>query len=107
MGSLRGSFKLLSGKEFMPPSKGYAAHDSKSSLAPFTFTRRDPGATEIAIEVLYCGVCHSDLHMARNEWGNAIYPMVPGHEIVGRVTAAGKWREEIQGWRHRRRWRHR
>src|SRR6478609_3645104 len=74
----------------MLPSKGYAAHDSKSSLAPFTFTRRDPGATEIAIEVLYCGVCHSDLHMARNEWGNAIYPMVPGHEIVGSVTAAGK-----------------
>jgi len=73
----------------MPPSKGYAAHDSISSLAPFTFTRRDPGATEIAIEVLYCGVCHSDLHMARNEWGNAIYPLVPGHEIVGRVTAAG------------------
>ena len=73
----------------MPPSKGYAAHDSISSLAPFTFTRRDPGATEIANEVLYCGVCHSDLHMARNEWGNAIYPLVPGHEIVGRVTAAG------------------
>jgi len=73
----------------MLPSKGYAAHDSKSSLAPFSFTRRDPGATEIAIEVLYCGVCRSDLHMARNEWGNAIYPLVPGHEIVGRVTAAG------------------
>jgi len=73
----------------MPQSKGYAAHDSTSSLVPFAFTRRDPGATEIAIEVLYCGVCHSDLHMARNEWGNAIYPLVPGHEIVGRVTAAG------------------
>jgi uncharacterized zinc-type alcohol dehydrogenase-like protein len=73
----------------MPQSKGYAAPDSTSSLGPFAFTRRDPGATEIAIEVLYCGVCHSDLHMARNEWGNAIYPLVPGHEIVGRVTAAG------------------
>ncbi len=74
----------------MPPSKGYAALDTKSPLAPHNFSRREPGATEIAIEILYCGVCHSDLHMARNEWGNAIYPMVPGHEIVGRVTAAGK-----------------
>ncbi len=73
----------------MPPSKGYAALDTKSPLAPHTFSRREPGPTEIAIEILYCGVCHSDLHMARNEWGNAIYPMVPGHEIVGRVAAAG------------------
>jgi uncharacterized zinc-type alcohol dehydrogenase-like protein len=74
----------------MPASKGYAASDNKTPLAPFAFSRREPGATEIAVEVLYCGVCHSDLHMARNEWGNAIYPMVPGHEIVGRVTAVGK-----------------
>jgi len=73
----------------MPSSKGYAAQDAKSALAPFDFTRREPGASEIAIEILYCGVCHSDLHMTRNEWGNAIYPMVPGHEIVGRVIAAG------------------
>jgi uncharacterized zinc-type alcohol dehydrogenase-like protein len=74
----------------MPPSKGYAALDTKSRLAPHNFSRREPGATEIAIEILYCGVCHSDLHMSRNEWGNAIYPMVPGHEIVGSVAAAGK-----------------
>jgi len=74
----------------MPSSKGYAALDTKSPLAPHTFSRREPGPTEIVIEILYCGVCHSDLHMARNEWGNAIYPMVPGHEIVGSVTAAGK-----------------
>src|SRR5580692_12054883 len=73
----------------MPASKGYAASDKKSPLAPFAFSRREPGATEITIEILYCGVCHSDLHMARNEWGNAVYPMVPGHEIVGRVTHAG------------------
>ncbi|MGA2570598.1 MAG: NAD(P)-dependent alcohol dehydrogenase [Terracidiphilus sp.] len=73
----------------MPSSKGYATPDAKSPLAPFAFTRREPGPTEIAIETLYCGVCHSDLHMARNEWGSSIYPMVPGHEIVGRVTAAG------------------
>ena len=74
----------------MPTSKGYAAHNSKSSLNPFNFSRRDPGPTEINIDILFCGVCHSDLHMARNEWGNAVYPMVPGHEIVGRVTASGK-----------------
>jgi len=74
----------------MPASKGYAASDNKSPLAPFAFSRREPGATEITVEVLYCGVCHSDLHMARNEWGQSIYPLVPGHEIVGRVTAVGK-----------------
>ena len=73
----------------MPQSKGYAAQDPKSPLVPFDFSRREPGPTEIVIEILFCGVCHSDLHMARNEWGNAVYPMVPGHEIVGRVTAAG------------------
>jgi len=73
----------------MPQSKGYAATDSKTPLGPHSFSRREPGATEIAIDILFCGVCHSDLHMARNEWGQSIYPMVPGHEIVGRVTAAG------------------
>ena len=73
----------------MLSSKGYAAHHSHSPLAPFTFDRRDPGASEIAVEILYCGVCHSDLHMARNEWGNAVYPLVPGHEIVGRITGVG------------------
>lgn len=73
----------------MSSSKGYAALDAQSPLAPYAFTRRDPDPTEIAIEILYCGVCHSDLHMARNEWGQSIYPMVPGHEIVGRVVATG------------------
>ena len=73
----------------MPTTKGYATPNAQSPLAPFNFTRREPGATEIAVEILYCGVCHSDLHMIRNEWGNSIYPLVPGHEIVGRVTAAG------------------
>jgi alcohol dehydrogenase (NADP+) len=73
----------------MPSSKGYAAIDAGSALGPFNFTRREPLASDIAIEILYSGVCHSDLHMARNEWGNAVYPMVPGHEIVGRVTAVG------------------
>ncbi len=73
----------------MPSSKGYATQSATSALVPFTFSRREPGPTEIAVEILYCGVCHSDLHMARNEWGVSIYPMVPGHEIVGRVTAVG------------------
>jgi len=67
----------------MPSSKGFAAQDAQSSLGPYNFSRREPLATDIVIEVLYCGVCHSDLHMARNEWGQSIYPMVPGHEIVG------------------------
>jgi uncharacterized zinc-type alcohol dehydrogenase-like protein len=74
----------------MPPSKGFAALDANSPLGPHNFIRREPEPTEIVIDILYCGVCHSDLHMARNEWGNAVYPMVPGHEIVGRVAAAGK-----------------
>ena len=74
----------------MPQSKGFAATDPKTPLAPFSFSRREPGPTEVSIDILFCGVCHSDLHMARNEWGQSIYPMVPGHEIVGRVTAAGK-----------------
>ncbi len=73
----------------MPSSKGYATHSATSALVPFTFSRREPGPTEIAVELLYCGVCHSDLHMARNEWGQSIYPLVPGHEMVGRVTHVG------------------
>ena len=73
----------------MTVSKGYAAVSTTSPLAPFGFERRDPLPTDIAVEIQYCGVCHSDLHMARNEWGNAVYPMVPGHEIVGKVTFAG------------------
>ena len=73
----------------MPASKGFAALSAQSPLSPYAFSRREPGPTEITVEILYCGVCHSDLHMARNEWGQTIYPMVPGHEIVGRVLAAG------------------
>jgi len=73
----------------MPSSKGYGTPNAESPLAPVSFTRREPGATEILIEILYTGVCHSDLHMARNEWGQSIYPLVPGHEILGRVSAAG------------------
>jgi uncharacterized zinc-type alcohol dehydrogenase-like protein len=73
----------------MPSSKGYAALDAKSPLVPFSFERRAPGAQDIVVEVLYCGVCHTDLHRVRNEWGGSCFPVVPGHEIVGRVVAAG------------------
>lgn len=69
--------------------KAYAAENAKNSLAPFSISRRDPRANDVAIEILYCGVCHSDLHQARNEWHNTTYPCVPGHEIVGRVTKVG------------------
>ena len=73
----------------MPSSTGYAALGAELPLAPFHFNRRSPGPSEIAVEILYCGICHTDLHQVRNEWGVSRYPMVPGHEIVGRVTAAG------------------
>jgi uncharacterized zinc-type alcohol dehydrogenase-like protein len=69
--------------------KGYATHSAKEALAPFTFERREVGAKDVQIEILFCGVCHSDLHQARNDWQNSIYPMVPGHEIVGRVISVG------------------
>jgi len=67
----------------------YAAHSATTSLAPFAFERREPGANDVSIDILYCGVCHSDLHTARGEWGGVNYPAVPGHEIVGRVAAVG------------------
>lgn len=69
--------------------KAYATGAAQSPLAASTITRREPGATDVQIDILYCGVCHSDLHFARNEWGFTQYPAVPGHEIVGRVTAVG------------------
>ena len=68
---------------------GYAAESADSALAPFRFERRDLRPDDVAIKILYCGVCHSDLHQARNDWNNSTYPMVPGHEIIGRVTAVG------------------
>jgi uncharacterized zinc-type alcohol dehydrogenase-like protein len=70
-------------------SRGYAAHSPTTPLAPFSFDRRAPRADDVVIEVLYCGVCHSDVHNTRNDWGNAKYPMVPGHEIIGRVLSVG------------------
>ncbi len=70
-------------------TKAYAAQGPATPLAPFTIDRREPGPRDVAIEILYCGVCHSDLHTARSEWPGTKYPCVPGHEIVGRVTKVG------------------
>src|SRR5437762_1819874 len=74
----------------MYSTKGYAAPSAKSPLAPFSFDRRDPGPTDVQIDILFCGVCHSDIHTARGEWGGTKYPCVPGHEIVGRVMKVGR-----------------
>ncbi|MBC6982530.1 NAD(P)-dependent alcohol dehydrogenase [Caulobacter sp. 17J80-11] len=68
---------------------GYAASAAGAPLAPFHFERRTLRPNDVAIDILYCGICHSDLHMARNDWGMSAYPLVPGHEIVGRVSAVG------------------
>ena len=68
---------------------GYAAHAAGAPLQPFSFERRALRPNDVAMEILYCGVCHTDLHWARNDWGWSAFPVVPGHEIVGRVTAVG------------------
>jgi alcohol dehydrogenase (NADP+) len=69
--------------------KAYAAQSATTPVAPWTIERREPNPHDVEIQILFCGVCHSDLHFARNEWGNTIFPVVPGHEIVGKVTAVG------------------
>ncbi len=69
--------------------RGYAAQSATTPLAPHQFERRDPRPDDVVIDILYCGVCHSDIHQARNEWGGSKYPMVPGHEIIGRVASVG------------------
>lgn len=73
----------------MIPVNAYAAMNPISPLGPFSFKRRSVGPNDVHIEILYCGVCHSDIHQARDEWGGSVYPMVPGHEIVGKVIAVG------------------
>lgn len=73
----------------MIPVKGYAATSPKSPLAPYSFERRDVGEHDVQIDIRYCGVCHSDIHQARDEWGGSLFPMVPGHEIVGTVKQIG------------------
>jgi alcohol dehydrogenase (NADP+) len=74
----------------------YAANAPNQALAPFTIERRQPGPHDVLIDILYCGVCHSDIHQARDEWGGAIFPMVPGHEIVGKVAKTG---EKVTKWK--------
>jgi len=71
------------------PTKAFAAQSASTPLAPFSIDRREPLAKDVEIDILFCGVCHSDLHFARNEWGFTAYPVVPGHEILGRVTRVG------------------
>ena len=73
----------------MSNAKAFAAQNATSPLAPFSLSRREPGAKDVQMQILYCGVCHTDIHFARNEWGVSVYPCVPGHEIVGRVTKVG------------------
>lgn len=73
----------------MTATKGYAVSGPEAAFGPFDFERREVGAADILIEILYCGICHSDIHQVRGEWGNSNYPMVPGHEIVGRIVKTG------------------
>lgn len=73
----------------MKITKAYAAENSSSKLTPFSFKRRDVGENDVAIDIAFCGVCHSDLHQVKNDWGFSQYPMVPGHEIVGKVVEVG------------------
>lgn len=74
----------------------YGAASATSPVVPMAIARREPGPHDVPIDILYCGICHSDIHQVRNEWGSSIYPMVPGHEIIGRVSKTGshvkKWK---------------
>ncbi|MEP6729830.1 MAG: alcohol dehydrogenase catalytic domain-containing protein, partial [bacterium] len=73
----------------MTQTIGYAAPSADAPFGPFVFERREPGPHDVRIDILFCGVCHSDLHTARGEWGGTVYPVVPGHEIIGRVAEVG------------------
>ena len=73
----------------MIATKGYAAQSATTPIAPFNYEHREPGDNDVLIDILFCGICHSDIHQARNEWGGSLYPMVPGHEIVGKVSRVG------------------
>jgi uncharacterized zinc-type alcohol dehydrogenase-like protein len=80
----------------MMKTKAYAAPSARSPLAPFEIARREVGDHDVLVEIAYCGVCHSDVHQARDEWGGSMFPMVPGHEIVGRVARVGKQVEKFR-----------
>ena len=73
----------------MTQTKAYAAQSAITPLEPWTLERRDPKPHDVQIDILYCGVCHSDLHTVRNEWHGTIYPCVPGHEIAGKIVSVG------------------
>jgi hypothetical protein len=72
------------------PTRAYGTKAAKEPLGPMTVRRREPREQDVQIEILYCGICHSDIHTARNEWQNTVYPCVPGHEIIGRVVKTGR-----------------
>jgi uncharacterized zinc-type alcohol dehydrogenase-like protein len=80
----------------MLKTQGYAAPAAKAPLAPFSFERREVGPDDLLIDIEYCGVCHSDLHQVKDEWGGSIFPMVPGHEIVGRIAKVG---DKVRGFK--------
>ena len=80
---------LLEKKSFTTKTRGFAALTAKAALGPYEFERRVPREHDVAIDIQYCGICHSDIHQARDEWGGSIFPMVPGHEITGVVRAVG------------------
>src|ERR1700744_3171528 len=81
----------------MPQANAFGAPAADQPLISLAIERREPGPRDVSIEILYCGVCHSDLHTARGEWGQSQWPIVPGHEIVGRVSAAGAGVEKETG----------
>lgn len=80
---------IVSKMEITLKAKAYAAQNAKSNLEPVSIERREPGPEDVVIDILYCGICHSDIHTVRNEWKGTNYPCTPGHEIIGRVTIAG------------------
>jgi D-arabinose 1-dehydrogenase-like Zn-dependent alcohol dehydrogenase len=80
----------------MTETKAYAALAGKSALVPHTITRREPGPNDVAIEILFSGICHTDVHQVNEDWGPAKFPMVPGHEIVGRVVSVGSGVKDLQ-----------
>ena len=86
--------KKPTGENLKTPAYGVAS--ATSPVAPMAIARREPGPPDVLIDILYCGICHSDIHQVRNEWGGSIYPMVPGHEIIGKVAKIGshvkKWK---------------
>ncbi len=79
----------------MLKTPAYAAEKAGRPTHPFSIERREPGPHEVLVDILYCGICHSDVHQVRDQWGGSIFPMVPGHEIVGRVVKTG---DEVKKW---------